>query len=103
MKSIETKTRFNKTVCLKNEMDEFMNYIGLDLRMQEMKILSVWNECVGDAIARYSAPQEIRKGKLLVRAESAAWRYELSLRKHEIICKLNACLGKKAIRDLIFI
>jgi hypothetical protein len=41
MKAIETKSRFNKTVCLKSELDNFMNYIGLDLRMQELEILNV--------------------------------------------------------------
>ncbi|MEO8447543.1 MAG: DUF721 domain-containing protein [bacterium] len=103
MKSIETKTRFNKTVCLKSEMDSFMNYIGLDLRMQELEILNVWNECVGDAIAKFSTPVEIRRNKLFVSVENAAWRYELSLKKNEIIEKLNLNLKKKIIRDIIFV
>ncbi len=103
MKSIETRTRFNKTVCLKSELDNFMNYIGLDSKMQELQILKIWSQCVGEAIAKYSAPQEIRKNKLLVRVESAAWRYELSLKKAEIIDKLNHDFKKKLIRDIIFI
>ncbi|MEO8664207.1 MAG: DUF721 domain-containing protein [Ignavibacteria bacterium] len=103
MKSIETKTRFNKAVCLKSELDNFMNYIGLDSRMQEMQILKIWSSCVGEAIAKYSAPQEIRKNKLFVQVENAAWRYELSLKKTEIIEKLNQNLKKKLIKDIIFI
>ncbi len=103
MKSIETKTRFNKTVCLKNEMDNFMNHIGLDNRMQELQVLNIWKECVGEAIARYSTPLEIKKNKLFVRAENAAWRYELSLKKAQIIDKLNDSFKKKLIRDIIFV
>lgn len=103
MKSIETKTRFNKTVCLKNEIDNFMNYIGLDNKMQELQILNIWKECVGEAIAKYSSPLEIRKGKLFVRVENAAWRYELSLKKVQIIDKLNISFKKKLIRDIIFV
>lgn len=103
MKQIETNTRFNKTVCLKTEIDNFMNHIGLDSRMQEMKILEVWTECVGEAIAKYSSPQEIRKNKLFVRVENAAWRYELSLKKNDIIEKLNKSLNKKLIKEIIFI
>ena len=103
MKSIETKTRFNKTVCLKNEMDNFMNYIGLDNKMQELQILNIWKECVGEAIAKYSSPLEIKKGKLFVRVENAAWRYELSLKKAQIIDKLNESFKKKLIRDIIFV
>lgn len=103
MKSIKTKTRFNKTVCLKNEIDNFMNYIGLDNKMQELQILNIWKECVGEAIANYSSPLEIKKGKLFVRVENAAWRYELSLKKAQIIDKLNNSFKKKLIRDIIFV
>ena len=80
-----------------------MNYIGLDSKMQELQILNVWSECVGEAIAKYSSPQEIRKNKLFVKVENAAWRYELSLNKAGIIEKLNIKLKKKLIKDIIFI
>ena len=100
MKRIETRTRFNKTVCLKGELDNFMNYIGLDSKMQEMQILKIWSKCVGEAIAKYSAPHEIRKNKLFVRVENAAWRYELSMKKEEIIEKLNKNLKKKIYATL---
>jgi len=103
MKSIDTKTRFNKTVSLKNELDTFMQYIGLDAKMQELQILNIWKECVGSAIANYSTPIEIRKNKLLVRVENASWRHELSMKKEEIIEKLNLKLKKKIIKEIIFI
>lgn len=103
MKNIDTKSRINKTVCLKSEIDSFMNYIGLDAKMQEIQILNVWKECVGNAIANYSTPVEIRKNKLMVRVENAAWRYELSMKKDEIIEKLNENLKKKIIKEIIFI
>lgn len=102
MKNIDTRTRFNKTVCLKNELDTFMNYIGLDVRMQELQILDVWNDCVGNSIAQFSTPVEIKKNKLFVSVENAAWRYELSLKKNEIINKLNKNLKKKLIKDIVF-
>lgn len=80
-----------------------MNHIGLDNKMQELQILNIWKECVGEAIAKYSSPLEIRKNKLFVRVENAAWRYELSLKKAQIIDKLNNSLKKKLIRDIIFV
>ena len=86
-----------------SELDSFMNYIGLDSRMQELRILDVWDDCVGTAIAKFSTPIEIRKNKHFVSVENAAWRYELSIKKSEIIDKLNCHLKKKIIRDIIFI
>lgn len=102
-KATETRQRFNRTLCLNEEMDSFMQYIGMDSRMHDMKILETWSECVGESIARFSSPVELRKGKLFVSAESAAWRYELSLRKADIMDKLNLRLGKKLIKDIIFV
>ncbi|MBK6771783.1 MAG: DUF721 domain-containing protein [Ignavibacteria bacterium] len=103
MKNIDTKTRFNKTVSLKSELDTFMDYIGLDAKMQELKILDVWSDCVGKTIAQYSTPVELRKNKLMVRVENAAWRFELSMKKEEIISRLNDNFRKKLIKEIIFI
>lgn len=103
MKKINTNDRFNKTVCLKTEMDDFMEYIGLSSKMHELKILNLWDECVGESISRFSNPVELKKHKLFVKAENAAWRYELSLKKTDIINKLNERLGKKLIREIVFI
>lgn len=103
MKNIDTKSRINKTMCLEKELDSFMNYIGLDSKMQELQILDVWNECVGETISNYSTPVEIRKNKLFVKAENAAWRYELSLKKKQIIDNLNTHLKNKIIKEIIFI
>lgn len=103
MKNIDTKTRFNKTVSLKSELDVFMDYIGLDAKMQELKILDVWSDCVGKTIAQYSTPVELRKNKLMVRVENAAWRFELSMKKEEIISRLNSNFRKKLIKEIIFI
>lgn len=102
-KAINTKERFGRMVCLEDEIDSFLSHMGLDARMHDMKILEVWKEAVGEAISAYTAPVELRKNKLFVSAENAAWRYELSLRKQEIIEKLNRHLSKNLIKEIIFI
>lgn len=102
-RAVDLKTRLGKTMCLKDELDSFMNHIGLDTRLHEMKILDVWKQCVGESIAEFSTPVELRKSKLFVSVENAAWRYELSLRKEEIMEKLNSHFNKKLIREIIFV
>ena len=106
-KRIDTRSRYNRMVCLKTEMDEFVKYIGLDVRLQELKILDIWRECVGEAISKYSFPVELKRNKLFVRVENAVWRYELSLKKEEIINKLNVKLTKNKknnlIKEIIFV
>ena len=102
-KSVNTKERFNKTLCLKDEMDTFMQHFGLDARMHELRILDVWKEAVGESIAGCSTPVELRKSKLFVSVENAAWRYELSLKRIEIMDRLNTHLNKKIVKEIIFV
>ncbi|MCX6165735.1 MAG: DUF721 domain-containing protein [Ignavibacteriae bacterium] len=107
MKKVDTKRRINKVVCLKNEIDDFVKYLGLDERMQELKIFEIWKECVGETISKFSKPIELKKNKLFVRVESAVWRFELSAKRNEIITRLNSILNKedkkKNIKEIVFI
>jgi hypothetical protein len=107
MKRVDTKSRINRIICLKDEIESFVKYLGLDERMQELKILEIWKECVGETIAKFSRPVEFKKNKLFVRVEDAGWRFELSIKKNEIISKLNNILykedKKKIIKEIVFI
>ncbi|HEY5536666.1 MAG TPA: DUF721 domain-containing protein [Ignavibacteria bacterium] len=107
IKRFDTRGRLNKTVCLNDEMDSFMKHIGLDGKLQDIKILDVWEECVGTVIAGYSVPAHLKNGKLFVRVENAVWRFELAAKKLDIINKLNNVLDKtkkkKLIKDIVFI
>ncbi|MBI5402282.1 MAG: DUF721 domain-containing protein [Ignavibacteriae bacterium] len=107
MKRVDTKRRVNRVICLKEEIDGFVKYLGLDEKLQEMKILEAWKECVGKTISEFSKPVEIKKNKLFVRVENAVWRFELSAKRNEIISKLNLILSredkKKNIKEIVFI
>lgn len=103
MKDDKNSERGNRVINLKNDLDEFMEYIGLSERMQDLKILKVWNECVGDTISKFSKPVEIKKNKLYVSVENAVWRYELSARKTEILERVNQTIKNKIIKDIIFV
>lgn len=107
MRKVDTRKRLNRVVSLKDEIEDFVKYIGLDERMQEMKILEVWKECVGETIAKFSRPVELKKNKLLVKVENAVWRFELAAKKPEILTRLNSLLykedKKKNIKEIVFI
>ena len=95
MEQYNLKARQKRFVCLEDELDDLLKHFGLDEKIQELKFLNIWEECVGPTIAKNSKPVEIKRHKLLVSVENAAWRYELSLKKVEIINELN-----KRMRDL---
>lgn len=97
------RKRIGKTVSIGSEIDNLLSYYKLDDKMEELKILEVWKECVGEAIAKYSRPVGLKNNKLMVSAETAVWRYELSARKEDIIEKINKHLHKKEIKEIVFI
>ena len=95
--------RIGKTVEIGTEIENILEYYNLDDKMEELKILNVWKECVGDSISKYTTPVGLRDNKLLITAEDATWRFELASRKNEIIHKLNTYLQKKEIKEIVFI
>ena len=69
-------------------MDTFMNYIGLDAKCRNCRFLmsgKIGIVRLRLQFIRFRLKSE--KNKLMVKVENAAWRYELSLRKEEIIKK----------------
>ena len=62
----------------------------------------IWREVVGDAIARNAALATLSQGRLTVKVTSRQWRDVLRSREHELIERLNARLGSRAIVAVSF-
>lgn len=61
----------------------------------------IWNDVVGEVIAKHAAPEKIAYSKLFVKVDSPAWRNELNFRKAEILKQLNSHLGNAQIKEII--
>ncbi len=99
--------RTGRLICLNDEMDDFVRHLGLSDKMQEIKILTIWEKCVGDVIAQNSRPVGIKKNKLFISVESSVWRQELFIKKLNIIDAFNREIKQifpdKFIKEIIFI
>jgi predicted nucleic acid-binding Zn ribbon protein len=73
---------------------------GLSARIREYRVFGVWDQAVGDVLARHAQPGAIRGKKLTVTVDSSAWMQQLSLLKPEIIEKLNRLLGGGAVESI---
>lgn len=106
MKNIDFKNRANKCISLEEEMEKFVNELGLPEKIKELEVIRIWNECAGEPISKLTKSVFIIKNKLLVKVEDAVWRFELSLRKEEILKSFNDSIQKvrpgKIIKDIIF-
>ncbi len=88
---------------LKIAIDSMLKRFGIDKAIAQNKALNIWNEIVGDTVAKNTQPDRVEHGVIIVKVSSPTWRQELYFQKKEIIQKLNNTIGKNVIRDIRFI
>ena len=88
---------------LKIAIDSMLKRFGIDNAIAQNKALIIWNEIVGDTVAKNTQPDRVEHGVIIVKVSSPTWRQELYFKKKEIIQKINNTLGKKVIRDIRFV
>jgi hypothetical protein len=72
-------------------------------RWREYRVWEVWEDVVGEAIARKARPSKIHNGKLFVIISNSAFMQELQFSKAIIRERLNQQLGAGTIKDLLFV
>ena len=65
------------------------------------RIFSAWDEVVPEAAA-HARPFRFRGSTLLVEVASPVWLTELSMRKDDLIRRLEKVSGKKVVQDIRF-
>ncbi|WP_207680000.1 DUF721 domain-containing protein [Desulfonema magnum] len=66
------------------------------------QVWKLWNNAVGDVIAKDAQPAAFKGKLLLVHVSSSAWIQQLQFLKKDMIIKLNNALGKHLIEDIKF-
>jgi predicted nucleic acid-binding Zn ribbon protein len=83
-------------------VDAFVKDLGLRPTLAEYDVITSWAEVVGEQIARVAVAQRMDRGILTVGVSSASWRAELSMRRVEIVKKLNSRAGTQLVREIRF-
>ena len=91
-----------KTHELDTVLEALLKEQGFEHKMVEQKIFAAWNRTVGDMVARNTQPVSLVKSKLTVHALSHPLVTELTFLRQRIIQKLNAEIGRAAVRELRF-
>jgi predicted nucleic acid-binding Zn ribbon protein len=66
------------------------------------KVWQLWDEAVGEAIAKNARPAAFKGNFLIVHVNSSAWIHQLQFLKKDLISKLNAALGKPLVEEIKF-
>ena len=63
-------------------------------------VQDVWAAAVGETVAAAAEPVSERDGVLTVACAEAVWAHELDLMGPEVVGRINAALGRPALRAL---
>jgi predicted nucleic acid-binding Zn ribbon protein len=76
--------------------------LGISKRLHEYDVVTLWDKIVGEQISRVATAQRVEKGILFVAVSSAPWRAELTMRRNEIMGKINGTIGRHVVREIRF-
>ncbi len=84
-------------------LDKSLKRLELAPRLDEYGVWPVWNDVVGQPIARNAQPEKIRNGTLFVKVSSSVWMQQLQFMKELITEKLNQRLGALVVKNIFFV
>ena len=74
----------------------------LSKRLDNIKIIEIWNELIGSNLEKYVLDSKVHKGKLFIKLKSSTLRNEFTYKKSELLKQINNRFGKQVIDDIIF-
>jgi predicted nucleic acid-binding Zn ribbon protein len=83
-------------------LSDFTSSLGITKKLREYNVVTSWEALVGEQIAKVAKPQRVENGVLFVSVASAPWRAELTMRRREIVERINTAIGKKVVLDIRF-
>ena len=97
-----SKTPHTPVKTIGSAIDELVNGLGIKKKLEEYNAVVYWEKVVGERIAQMTTATHILQGVLFVHVKTSTWRNELTLRKKEIIDKLNNIIGINIVKDIKF-
>jgi len=84
-------------------LDKSLKRMEISTRLDEYAVWPIWNDIVGNTIARNAQPEKIRNGTLFVKVTSPVWMQQLQYMKEMIAEKLNQRLKTEVVKNIFFV
>jgi hypothetical protein len=84
-------------------LDRSIKRLQLSTRLDEYGVWPIWNDIVGQTIARNAQPEKIRNGTLFVKVTSPVWMQQLQFMKEMIAERLNQRLKADLVKNIFFV
>ncbi len=94
--------RKSNTEKLSEILRSYIEENNLRKKLDEVDIISSWEEALGKTVALYTESLRMNNGTLFVKMKSPVVRNELMMMKEEIRKRLNEKSGQEIVHQIIF-
>lgn len=95
--------RTTNNQSLRDVIEELISAYRIGDRLNQAKVIGMWDSVVGKMIARDTSHLYIKNKTLFVKLNSPALREELGYARTKLIKSLNKAAGSEVIDDIAFI
>ena len=81
-------------------LSQFLRQEGLETQLAEYRAIKAWPNVVGETMARATDSVIVRGQTMIVRLTSPLVRYELLLRREDLLQQLNKAAGSTILYEL---
>ena len=103
MDNVRTSRSREKTVKLGSLLDNLLAGYGLAHELGGWRAVARWPEIVGEKNASVSRALRFSNDTLLVSVPDPVWRQQLSLTVDEILSRIHALPGGRAVKRIHFV
>lgn len=94
------KTR--KPAALEGLIKKAMKSLRAQNRLTQEDMAEIWQGAAGKAAAIHTRPVSFRKAVLMMHVDDSGWLYELTIKKKELLKKLDGKFKGKKLKDIRF-
>ena len=88
-------------LSLNKILENVLNQNGMDKKIEECKVLFLWDD-IASSLAARTEPVGITRGRMAVNVTDSVVLHQLTFYKKKYIDKINLIMGKRAVKDIIF-
>ena len=81
--------------------NDYMKKSKLNRKLEEFDITTRWEELAGPLVARHTTQLSYFDNKITLYLDSAPLKQEISMRKSELIAKINKGLKSSIIKEIV--
>jgi len=93
--------RRNKTITLKEALDDLIREYHLEPKLKEASVIKIWEDVTGKAITTRTKRVFVKEGVLHIYLSSAVVKNELMMLRESLRSRINSKAGEEVIRDIM--